>query len=503
MTRRPFTGRPLTGRPLTRRPLIGRTVLAAVPLLLLALGGAPAGARSPTVSTAVASVPVAATPLAPPPADPGSRAVITSGTSGPPITLTKGGMRALDFNDRVTRIIVTDGAVIDASVLSEREVRLVALKTGRTAVTVTTAGGGPVTYAVAVVPDMARVQSLLAQDPSLRGLHLGADDDRIIVTGQVGSVQAHAHAVDILHAFYGDQVVDLIQTAGGQMIAVEIRFAAVQADTLKELGFNLSSFGQGFSFATSGPSSLGGYGFARSGLSVGGTLPLADAFNLLLASPASNLVSVISALSDANVASILAEPTLMVRSGDQADFIAGGEVPIPVPQGGSAAGAVTIEYHQYGVRLRIAPSLLGTGRIAMTVSPEVSEIDTANQLSISGYAVPAFRKRSTSTTIELNDGQSFVLAGLIYSSVNIDDARIPGLGDLPIIGNFFRYARNARERQELIIIATPHLVQALPPGPLPALPGEAFQHGYDPGVADMALDRKPGSAAIAAYGLMR
>ncbi|GAN76967.1 type II and III secretion system protein family protein [Acidisphaera rubrifaciens] len=485
--------------------MIRRIKLVVVPALLLVLGGAPAWAGPPAGTTTVTAVPgpVAAAALAPLTVDPDPRAVVTSGSNGPPITLTKGALRALDFNDRVTRIIVTDGAVIDASVLSEREVRLVALKTGRTAVTVTTAAGAAVTYTVAVVPEMARVQSLLAQDPSLRGLHLASDDDRIIVTGQVGSVQAHAHAIDILHAFYGDQIVDLIQTAGGQMIAVEIRFAAVQADTLKELGFNLSSFGQGFSFATSGPSSLGGYGFARSGLSVGGTLPLADAFNLLLASPASNLVSVISALSDANIASVLAEPTLMVRSGDQADFIAGGEVPIPVPQGGSAAGAVTIEYHQYGVRLRIAPSLLGSGRIAMTVSPEVSEIDTANQLSISGYAVPAFRKRSTSTTIELNDGQSFVLAGLIYSSVNIDDARIPGLGDLPIIGNFFRYARNARERQELIIIATPHVVQALPPGPLPPLPGEAFQHGYDPGVADMALDRKPGSAAIAAYGLMR
>jgi pilus assembly protein CpaC len=428
----------------------------------------------------------------------------TAATNGPPIVLTKGSLRALNFNEPVTRIIVTDGAIVDASVLSERQVRLAAMKNGRTYVTITTASGGPATYAVTVVPDLAGVQAMLARDPGLRGLRVASEDDHLVVSGYLGSVQAHAHALDVLHAYYGDQVIDMIQTGGDQMIAVSIKFAAVQADTLKELGFNLTALGHGFSFIGTGPNSIGSYngnGNALTDL----PLPLASAFNVLLASSNSNVAAIISALSQSNLAATLAEPTLLVRSGDQASFVAGGEVPIPVPQSSGGAGSVvTIEYHQYGVQLRIAPTVMADGRIAMTVAPEVSSIDTSNALSLQGYSVPAFLKRSTSTTVELADGQSFVLAGLLYSSVNITENKFPGLGDLPIIGNFFRYSTNSREKQELIIVATPHIVQPISAAtPLPPLPGVEFQRGYDPSVKDMFLNRKPADAAIEQYGLMR
>jgi pilus assembly protein CpaC len=419
--------------------------------------------------------------------------------------LTKGSLRALNFNEPVTRIIVTDGSIIDAAVLSERQVRLSAIKNGRTYVTITTASGGPATYAVTVVPDLAGVQAMLSRDPALRGLRVASEDDHFVVSGYLGSVQAHAHALDVLKAYYGDQVIDMIQTGGDQMIAVSIKFAAVQADTLKELGFTVGKLGSGFSFATTGPSSVSSYVFNSAGLGLVNTLPLGTAFNLLLGSGNAGALGIISALSQANLSVTLAEPTLLVRSGDQASFVAGGEVPIPVPQASGGAGAVvTIEYHQYGVQLHIAPTVMADGRIAMTVAPEVSSIDTSNSLSLQGYAVPAFLKRSTTTTVELADGQSFVLAGLLYSSTNITENKFPGLGDLPIIGNFFRYSTNSREKQELIIVATPHIVQPIPAATaLPPLPGVEFQRGYDPSVGDMFWNRKPADAAVAQYGLMR
>jgi pilus assembly protein CpaC len=468
-------------------------------------------AASPVIISPPLAMPLAATttvttaPGAGWPSGPSGYAPLpVSAANGPPIVLTKGAMRALDFNDPVTRIIVTDGSVVDASVLSERQVRLNPLKAGRTYVTVTTMAAGPATYAVSVVPDLSAVQTLLARDGELRGLRLSSEDDHMVVSGTVDSVQAHAHAIEVLHAYYGDTLIDMIQTGGNQMIAVDIKFAAVQADTLKEIGFNFSALGHGFSFATTGPNA--GSSFTQAGNSVTYTpgLPLSSAFNLLFASPNSNILAAISALSSANLSSTLAEPTLLVRSGDQANFLAGGEIPIPVPQSGSGGAAVvTIAYHEYGVQLRIAPTLMADGRIAMTVAPEVSSIDTANSVTINGYAVPAFLKRSTSTTIELKDGQSFLLAGLLYSTTSINETKFPGLGDLPIIGNFFRYSSNTREKQELVIVATPHIVQPLATAALPPLPGQEFSQGYNPGTVDMLLNRQPADAAAAHYGLMR
>jgi pilus assembly protein CpaC len=454
----------------------------------------------PMATSAVTTMPGSGWPSGPS----GYAPLPVSAANGPPIVLTKGAMRALDFNEPVTRIIVTDGSVVDATVLSERQVRLNPLKTGRTYVTVTTAGSGPATYAVSVVPDLSAVQTLLARDSELRGLRLSSEDDHMVVSGYVDSAQGHAHAIEVLHAYYGDTLIDMIQTGGNQMIAVDIKFAAVQADTLKEIGFNFSALGHGFSFATAGPNA--GTSFVQAGNSITYTpgLPLASAFNLLFASPNSNILAAISALSSANLSSTLAEPTLLVRSGDQANFLAGGEIPIPVPQSGTGGSAVvTIAYHEYGVQLRIAPTLMADGKIAMTVQPEVSSIDTANSVTINGYAVPAFLKRSTSTTIELRDGQSFLLAGLLYSTVNINETKFPGLGDLPIIGNFFRYSSNTREKQELVIVATPHIVQPLATAALPPLPGQEFSQGYNPGTVDMLLNRQPADAAAAHYGLMR
>lgn len=461
-----------------------RACLAAL-LLLAAAAPAEAGA-APSAPNPAASLPVVVQPA-----------------PGGGVTLVKGGQKALNFPDPVTRIVVTDGAVIDAAVFNNTQVRLTALKTGRTSVSIFTSGA-EAAYTVNVVPEIGSVRALLAGDPALRGASVSFDGDRAVLTGMIANLQAHGRAIDALRAYFGDSLIDMTQIGGERMVAVEIRFAAVQADTLKELGFRFGDFGHGFSVATSGPSSVSSYAFSKAGLSLSSALPLADAFNLFLASPNSNLLTVLSALSQASVASILAEPTLMVRSGDHAEFLAGGEVPIPVPQAGAgAATTVTIEYHPYGVRLQVAPVVLADDRIALTVSPEVSEIDTANALAIQGYNVPAFRRRSTSTTIELADGQSFVLAGLIYSNSTVTEAKVPGLGDLPIIGSFFRYSRNARSRQELVIVATPHLVAPIARGTAaPPLPGEEFTRAYDPSPADMLLNRRPLDAAVAQHGLM-
>lgn len=439
------------------------------------------------------------------PPDHGAQPIVSAATQT--ITLTRGVQRMITFPNPVRRIVVGDGAIIDASALTDHEVRLVGLKEGRTNIAIYNDNDALAgSYSLNVMPDVGLVRSLIAHDPSMAGLKVLAERDHVILTGTAADLQAYTRATALLKSYFGDSFVDMAQVAAGQMVAVDIHFAAVQADTLRQIGFNFRKFGQGFSVATSGPSTLSGYNFTgensatSGGLSLISALPFAQAFNVLVASPSKNILAVLSALSSSDLAQILAEPTLLVRSGEKANFIAGGEVPIPVPQG--LTGTVTITYHEYGVRLEVSPTVIARGRIALVVSPEVSEIDPTNALLLQGFSVPAFRKRATSTTIELGDGQSFVLAGLMYSNNDNGEQRIPGLADIPVLGPFFKYSTNQRQRQELIIIATPRLVQPLDGNRLPPLPGQEFGASYNPGVGDMLLDARPLDRSMAQYGLL-
>lgn len=432
------------------------------------------------------------------------------------LSLPIGAQRVLDLPAAVTRIVIADAGIIDASVQDDHRVQITGMRPGRTNLAIfTTAGGTGAAYSVVVgspggggggTPTVrtGTLTSALAAQPDLAGVRAATTPaGKTVLTGKVDDLQAHAKAVDIAKAYGTDNVADLTQVTGDQMVAVEIRFAAVDANTVNELGFNFQSLGQGFQIASAAPNTLTSTLNAAAGLSSLATgLPIASAFNLLLGSPKSNILGVLSALNGSGLAEILAEPTLTVKSGEHASFLAGGEVPIPVPQSGSSAGAVTIEYHTYGVKLDIAPTVLSDHRIAMRVAPEVSQIDTANALSIQGYSVPAFRRRSTSTTVELGDGQSFVIAGLIYNNNSVTENKLPFLGDLPIIGAFFKITQNQRERQELIVVATPHLVRPLDGGQLPPLPGQEAS-AYNPKAGDILLGTKPLDQAITGYGLIR
>ncbi len=440
------------------------------------------------------------------------------------IALPVGGQRILDLPAAVTRIVIALPGIVEATVLNERQVQVVGLRPGHTGMTLFTASGAEgIAYDVrvagedrpapAAAPAAAGgggvdVRAALRGQPGLGGVRFSGDGEDGVLSGNLPSLEAHTRAAAIAAAG-GGKVADTTQVGGGQMVAVQIRFAAVSVNTMKALGFNLQSLGRGIQGAVTAPSTVGGFNTPLingnpfgTGLNLATSLPLAAAFNLFLASPQSNALGMVSVLSGSGLMQLLAEPTLMVRSGSQASFLAGGDIPIPVPQSGSGSGSVTIQYHPYGVRLEIAPVVLSNGRILLRVSPEVSEIDNANALSFQGYSVPAFRRRSTSTTVELGNGQSFMLAGLIYSNDTSVENKVPWLGDLPIIGNFFRFTQNSRERQELIVIATPHLVGPMDGNKIPPLPGAATRN-YDPSFGDIVLNAKPLDNIVRAYGLAR
>jgi pilus assembly protein CpaC len=253
-------------------------------------------------------------------------------------------------------------------------------------------------------------------------------------------------------------------------VQTDIRFVEVSRTKLKEAATSI--FGTAGNFLFGSPRTLPTIG----GVVTPGAPVDNSQFNLSWAG--SKALVMINALEGSGFAYTLARPSLVALSGQSASFLAGGEIPIPVPSSGS--DNVSIEYKEFGIRLTLTPTVIGRNRIALKVAPEVSELDFTNAVSIAGTIVPALTVRRTDTSVSLADGESFVISGLISTRNNSQVNKFPGLGDIPILGAFFRDSTINREERELLMIVTPHLVQPLAANAtLPSLPGEKLRN-YDP-----------------------
>lgn len=305
---------------------------------------------------------------------------------------------------------------------------------------------------------------------------------RIALRGRVSSVEAAERALQIAEA-YSEEVVDFLEINGNQQVMLEIRFAEVSRTAGKQLGFNFGIVGQD----GSGASNIGNINPFNPGLTPGGNI---DPTNLSVGENTSPAVTLfgggvigdvafeafLAALRENNLLRVLAEPNLTLLSGQEGQFLAGGEIPIPVPQGDET---LTIEYKSFGIKLRALPVVMGDGRIRVRVEPEVSDIDPSTGVNIAGVAVPGFRVRQLSTEVELVSGQTFVLAGLLDSSVTANKQVTPLLGDVPVLGALFRSTRYQRRETELVVLITPRLVSPLDPDEVPALPGQNWKHPSD------------------------
>ncbi|NBA95078.1 type II and III secretion system protein family protein [Pseudomonas sp. R5(2019)] len=262
-------------------------------------------------------------------------------------------------------------------------------------------------------------------------------------------------------------------------VQTDIRFVEVSRTKLKEAGASI--FGKGSNnFLFGAPGTVPRVTVSPGTVSATvPAIPLAnDMFNIVWGGGSSKVLGIINALENSGFAYTLARPSLVVLSGLTASFLAGGEIPIPVPSTGS--DTVSIEYKEFGVRLALSPTVISRDRIALKVAPEVSELDFTNAVSIAGVTVPALTVRRTDTSISLADGESFIISGLISSNNRSAVNKFPGLGDIPILGAFFRNSVIQSEERELLMIVTPHLVQPLAANAtLPQLPGERLRT-YDP-----------------------
>jgi pilus assembly protein CpaC len=412
-----------------------------------------------------------------------------------------GSQNLIQLESRPTRVALGDPSIVDLKLLSGNQLRLVGLKAGTTNVTVWTRTRtlpSEHAYTVVVGPEVAVINSELAADSELNSAKAVSTPRVVTLQGEVPGLDARARAETIARNQAGKDVGDALAVADRRMVAIEVRFAAVSTNTMKALGLNFQKLGGGMQFATGVPGSVSSFQLAPE-LNVQSSLPLSQAFSLLMNWPGSDFSTAISALSSVNLAQLLAEPTLMVRSGEQADFLAGGEIPIPVTQSGQTTGAISIEYRKFGVQLHVRATVLSEDRIVLKVNPEVSELDYENALTLQGFNVPAIRVRSTDTNIELGNGQSFVLAGLMFSSRSNIEEKVPGLGSLPIVGDFFKRSQNSAEQQELIIVATPRLVSPMAAASVPKLPGEGL--AYAPGLDNTLLNTNQLDDFVAQYGL--
>lgn len=276
-------------------------------------------------------------------------------------------------------------------------------------------------------------------------------------------------------------------------VQTDVRFVEVSRSKLKEA--STSIFGKGSNNSLFGsPGTVSGLGvtpgMVPSIINAGdngvgpimranAVVPLQnDMFNIVWGGGSSKVLGMINAMENSGFAYTLARPSLVALSGQSASFLAGGEFPVPVPN--TEGDGISIEYKEYGVRLTLTPTVVGANRILLKVAPEVSELDFSAGITIAGTTVPALNVRRTDTSIALADGESFVVSGLISSNNSSQIGKFPGLGDIPILGAFFRNSQINREERELLMVVTPHLVQPLArDAQLPSLPGEGLRN-YDP-----------------------
>jgi pilus assembly protein CpaC len=396
--------------------------------------------------------------------------------AGVTLEIAVGEQRSLASGRALQRVAVGDPAVADVLVVKgERHggVLLVGKAAGTTSVMLWERGNDtPRVYTVSVVPAAAR--ALLGSDTGEVAV-LGGNT---VISGRAATMESHQRAAAV--AGYGGgkdskgsgnaAVIDTSTIATRPVVQVDVRVVEFSRAVLKQIGFNFFKQNNGFSFGSFAPSALTSTTFSPgNGVQLQGTMPISSAFNLVFGSMTHDLFANLSVMESNDLARVLAEPTLVALSGQSASFLAGGEIPVPVPE---ALGTTSIEYKPYGVGLTVTPTVLGPQRIALKVAPEASELDFIHAVTVNGISVPAITTRRADTTVELGDGESFVIGGLIDRETASNVDKVPLLGDLPIIGVFFKQLNYQQNDKELVIVVTPHLVAPLAKGAaLPDTPG--------------------------------
>lgn len=387
----------------------------------------------------------------------------------------------------IHRISIADPNIADVMVLSTNQVLVNAKSPGGVSLVLWDGNEQSQKYELEVDLDLGnlsqRIHDAFPQDQ----VRVEASKDTLILSGHVGSKEQSDKIFQLVSAI-GPKTLNLLEipsnAAKGQIL-LEVRFAEVDRGAMTNLGFNLISVPGSTTrtLAVTGTQQYGPIQLQQNSGSSSGTsnssaglnqanLSLSDLMNIFIYRPDINLGAVIKALQQKSVLQILAEPNLLTEAGKEADFLAGGEFPFPVVQGGAVGTAptITIQFKQFGVSLKFTPDLNEDGTIHLKVRPEVSALDYTNAVTISGFFIPAISTRRVDAEVELRDGQSFAIAGLVDNRVTDIYDKVPYLSSIPLLGEIFKSQSKNHTKTELLVLVTPHVVAPIPAGaPLPSL----------------------------------
>jgi pilus assembly protein CpaC len=398
------------------------------------------------------------------------------------LTVTVGRGQLLQFANEAARVSVSDSAIADAVVVSPHEVILNGKSPGHTTIMIWH-GENVSPFEVTVEPDLTEVQTQLrATFPSER-IEISSSRDAILLTGVVSDAEI-AKQAGAIAAVHARSIVNLLQSPppDSRQVMLQVKFATVDRTTLSQLGANFFSVNS----ALLGTSSTQQFPFPRigqlqfsqgpDGQQVLGNqqVTVTDLLNLFVFRPDINVGATLRLLQNNNLLQILAEPNLVTVSGREASFLAGGEFPFPVVtttgSGAQTAPVVSVQFREFGVRLFFTPTVDPSGLIHLKVRPEVSALDFANALTIQGFLIPAISTRRAETEVDLREGESFAIAGLIDNRAIQVANKIPGIGDLPILGHLFRSRSTQRSNSELLVVITPTFVKPFAAGQTPGMP---------------------------------
>ena len=392
------------------------------------------------------------------------------------LNLVAGKSVILDSPVEVVRASVADPEVVEAVGVSPTEVLLNGKKPGQTSVILWQKSGNRLFFDVTVKPrpqpEDARIGVLereLGKAVPGEKIEFRVEGDTVYLHGAVDSLNEAERAAAIAGSVLGKdaKVVNLLHVAVPEtepQILLKVRFAEVDRSAIQELGANIVSTG---ATNTIGSVTTGQFTPPRpTGSVAAGVFTLSDALNVFLFRPDLDLAATIRALQQKKLVEVLAEPNVLAANGKDASFLAGGEFPYPVVQGGGVGGNVfvTIQFREFGIRLGFTPYITPRGSIRLRVEPEVSALDYANGLQFQGFNIPALSVRRVSTEIELEDRQAFAIAGLLDNRLTETISKIPGLGDIPFFGALFRSRALNKAKTELLVLVTPEIVQPIPAG---------------------------------------
>ncbi len=409
------------------------------------------------------------------------------------LSLTVGKSVVLDYPADIDRLSTSDPAVVDASPVTHREVLLQAKGYGSATVIVWGRAGEKQFYNVTVEENLDPLRHLIRDTFPGLDIEVYSSRDSISLTGHVPTKEIADRAA-ALAAPFGKTIVNSLRLdsqGAEKQVVLHVVFALLDRAVDDQFAVNLVSTGAGNTIGGISPGGAPAPSFSQLNGTIGapatGTtsqFSISDALNIFAFRPSLNLAAFIRALQTRQLLQILAEPNLITSNGKEASFVVGGEFPIPILQGGAAAGAITIQYREFGVKLNFMPQITENDTIRIHVKPEVSSLDFTNAITLNGFTIPALATRKAETYVELGPGQSFLIAGLLDDSVTQTLTHIPGLANLPILGALFRSKNETRSRTELVILVTPQIALPLKPGEkqeLPPMPEKFLQPIHPPG----------------------